>query len=99
MNITKEEVIERINNLKNGTIYSVVFTKVNGEDRLMNSIKGTSKGVNGTGKKFSDEEKRLLSVFDMQLRSKGVEENKCWRSVRLDTIKQLKCNGETYIVC
>jgi hypothetical protein len=98
MNIKREQVVSMINNLKNGSIYSVKFIKKSGEERLMNSIKGTSKGVNGTGKKFSDEEKGLLSVFDMQLRSKGVEESKCWRSINLSTILEFTCNKEKYVV-
>lgn len=98
MNIKRQQVVEMIQNLKGGSIYSVKFIKKDGTERLMNSIKGTSKGVNGEGKKFSDEEKGLLSVFDMQLRSKGVEEHKCWRSVNLSTILEFTANKVKYVV-
>ena len=56
MNIKREQVVSMIHNLKNGSIYSVKFIKKDGTERLMNSIKGTSKGVTGVGKKFNDEE-------------------------------------------
>lgn len=98
MNIKRQEVVEMIHNLKNGSIYSVKFVKKDGTERLMNSIKGTSKGVSGVGKKFNDEEKGLLSVFDMQLRAKGLEEAKCWRSVNLCTILEFTADKQKYVV-
>jgi hypothetical protein len=98
MQVQRNNVIRMIQDLKGGTIYSVKFIKKDGSERLMNSIKGTSKGVNGTGKKFSDEEKGLMSVYDLQLRMKGVEEHKCWRSVNLQTIMEVVVNKVKYVV-
>ena len=97
--LTKDQAVEMIQTLKDGTIYSVTFTKKDGTERMINSIMGTSKGVNGNGKRYSDEEKGLISVLDMQLRVQGVEPEKCWRVVRKDTIKEIRVNKEMFVVC
>ena len=97
--ISKDQAVEMIQNLKEGTIYSVTFIKKNGEARMINSIMGTSKGVNGNGKRYSDEEKGLISVLDMQLRVQGVAPEKCWRTVSKDTIQEIKVNKEMFVVC
>ena len=98
LKITREEVINQIKSLKGGTIYSVKFIKKDGSERLLNSIKGTSKGVSGEGLKFDPNTKQLLPVFDLQLRRTGIEEKKCWRMVSLDTIKEFTSNHTTYLV-
>jgi len=97
--ITKDQAVEMIQTLKDGTIYSVTFIKKDGTERMINSIKGTGLGINGNGKRYSDEEKGLISVLDMQLRVQGVEPEKCWRVVRKDTIKEIKVNKEMFVVC
>lgn len=98
MQITKSEAKEKLTNLKNGTIYSVLFVKKDGSLRLMNSIKGTSKGVKGVGLKFNAEEKNLIPVYDLQLRVKGVEESKCWRMVNVETLQKVVINKEEFEV-
>jgi hypothetical protein len=98
MNIKKQQVVDMINQLKSGTIYSVKFIKKDGTERLINSIKGTSKGVNGEGLKYNPTEKQLLPVYDLQLRRQGVEENKSWRMVNLQTIRELVVDKVRYVV-
>lgn len=97
-NISRTEAVEMIKSLEDGTIYSVTFTKKDGSTRMINSIMGTSKGVNGNGKRYNDEEKGLISVLDLQLRVQGIAPEKCWRTVRQDTIQEIKVNKESYVV-
>lgn len=89
---------ELITGLKNGTIYSVTFIKKDGSVRLMNSIKGTRKGVKGVGLKFNAEEKNLIPVYDIQLKKAGNPEDKCWRMVNVSTLLELKVNNEAFTV-
>jgi len=96
--IPRIKVKEVLNSLPNGTIYSVTFIKKDGSIRLMNSIKGTRKGVTGEGLKFDAEEKGLVPVYDLQLRNKGTEENKCWRMVNVNTVQKLIVNKEEILV-
>ena len=96
--ISKDQAVEMIQNLKEGTIYSVTFIKKDGTERMINSVMGTSKGVNGNGKRYNDEEKGLISVLDLQLRVQGLEPEKCWRTVSKDTIQEVKVNKECFVV-
>lgn len=98
MIIKRKQVIEQINNLKSGTIYSVRFIKKDGSERLINSIKGTSKGTTGQGLKFDPSTKQLLPVYDLQLRRQGTPENKSWRMINLDTILEMTVNHQSYQV-
>ena len=74
----------------NGKIFSAVFTKKNGEKRLMGCRLGVSKYVKGVGLKFKPEEKSLIGVFDMVKRS--------YRFISLNTLEKLKINGHVYNV-
>ena len=74
----------------NGKIFSAVFTKKDGEKRLMGCRLGVSKHVKGVGLKFKPEEKSLIGVFDMVKRA--------YRFISLDTLEQLKINGHIYHV-
>ena len=96
--IPRIEVREKLSNLKNGTIYSVTFVKKDGSIRVMNSIKGTHKGVTGGGLKFDADEKGLIPVYDLQLARKGEAENKCWRMVNINTVQSISVNHETFSV-
>jgi len=99
MKITRQEAKQMISELKNGTIYSVTFIKKDGSIRLMNSIKGTQKGVKGVGLKFDAEEKNLIPVYDIQLAKKDPSNpDKCWRMVNVNTIKEVCVNKENYEV-
>ena len=96
--IPRIEVRERLQSIKNGTIYSVTFVKKDGSIRLMNSIKGTKKGVNGEGLKYDADAKGLIPVYDLQLARKGEPENKCWRMVNINTVQRIAIDREEFDV-
>ena len=96
--IPRKEVKEKLKSLKGGTIYSVTFVKKDGSLRLMNSIKGTQKGIKGEGLKYDAEEKGLIPVYDLQLAKQGEAENKCWRMVNVQTVQTISAEGETFSV-
>ena len=97
--LTRLQAKELITSLKNGTIYSVKFVKKDGTERLMNSIKGTSKGVKGVGLKFDAEERNLIPVYDIQLAKKDPSNpDKCWRMVNVETLLEVSVNHQTYKV-
>ena len=99
MKITRQQAKQMISELKNGTIYSVTFVKKDGSIRLMNSIKGTQKGVKGVGLKFDAEEKSLIPVYDIQLAKKDPSNpDRCWRMVNVNTITEVRINKENYEV-
>lgn len=96
--IKRAEVKQTLNELKGGTIYSVTFTKKDGTQRLMNSIKGTKKGITGEGLKYDADDRGLVPVYDLQLAKKGEAENKCWRMVNVNTVQKIVVNHEEYLV-
>jgi hypothetical protein len=99
MKITRQTAKQMISELKNGTIYSVTFIKKDGSVRLMNSIKGTGRGVKGVGLKFDAEEKNLIPVYDIQLAKKDpANPDKCWRMINVETIIEVSVNKEKFEV-
>lgn len=95
--IPRQQAKEMISSLKNGTIYSVTFIKKDGSVRLMNSIKGTQKGVKGVGLKYNTEEKNLIPVYDIQLAKKDPSNpDKCWRMVNINTLTEVCVNHENF---
>lgn len=99
MQITRQQAKTMIDDLSNGTIYSVTFVKKDGSIRLMNSIKGTKKGVKGVGLKFDPEEKGLIPVYDIQLAKKDpANPDRAWRSVNVNTLKEVCINKERFAV-
>ena len=89
MRISKVVATELINKSK-GKIFTATFLKKNGELRKMNCRLGVSKGVNGKGMSYNPTLKALKPVFDMQLKE--------WRTINLESIKELSINKEKYIV-
>jgi len=99
MKITRQEAKSKIESLSNGTIYSVTFVKKDGTLRLMNSIKGTKRGVKGVGLKFDASEKGLIPVYDIQLAKKDPENpDKAWRIVNVNTLTEVVINKEKFEV-
>ena len=96
--IPRIKVKETLAGLKGGTIYSVAFYKKDGTLRMMNSIKGTKKGVTGEGLKYDADGKGLIPVYDLQLAKKGEAENKCWRMVNVATVTRICVNHEEFMV-
>lgn len=89
MLISKVVATELINKSK-GKIFTVTFRKKNGELRIMNCRLGVSKGVNGKGMAYNPSLKGLKPVFDMQA--------KAWRTIDLESIRELNINKEKYMV-
>lgn len=72
----------------NGKIFSAVFTKKDGEKRIMVCRQGVAKYVKGVGLKFKPEERSLIGVFDMQ--------KEAYRFINLDTLEKIKIKGTEY---
>jgi len=70
------------------TFYVTFVKRTNGEVREMRCRVGVKKHLKGGEKKFSDEEKKLLTVFDL--------DKLAYRSIPLDQIIRVKVNGKTY---
>ena len=96
--ITRDQVAENLTSLKNGTIYSVTFIKKDGSVRMINSVKGTSKGVYGEGLRYDAKGRGLIPVYDLQLKSQGTDDNKCWRMVNTETVTKIVVNKEEIMV-
>ena len=72
-----------------GHIFSVDFIKrTTGETRHMVCRIGVKSHLKGGKKSFSDTEKNLLTVFDVQKNG--------YRSIPLENIIRVKINGRTY---
>lgn len=98
-NLRRSEIKNRIATIRNGRFYSVTFIKKDGTTRVMNTIKGTRKGVKGVGLKFNHVEKDLLTAFDVQLAKKDKDNpEKAWRFINLKTVVSIRMNKETYVV-
>ena len=74
----------------NGKFFSAVFTKKNGDKRLMNCRTKVKKYIKGVGLRFKPQDKGLMTVFDL---TKGE-----YRFLNLNTLERLKINGQKYII-
>lgn len=75
--------------VSDGRLFMVLFRKrTTGEERRMLCRTGVKSHLKGGTKKFSDSEKKLLTVFDVE---KGN-----YRSIPLDAIIKVKINGTVY---
>ena len=74
----------------NGKIFSAVFTKKDGEKRLMNCRLKVKKYVKGVGRKFKPGDKGLVGVFDVKKDQH--------RFINLHTLESLKISGVEYII-
>lgn len=80
---------EIIKGLAGNTIFSVDFVKRStGEARTMLCRLGVKKGVNGKGLNFDPVDKGLLPVWDLH--------KKAYRMINLDTVTEIRANGNTY---
>jgi hypothetical protein len=96
--IKRSEIVNKIRDLKNGSIYSVKFVKKDGSIRTMNTIKGTSKGVKGVGMSFSPESRNLIPVYDLQLACKKQKPEACWRMININTVLSISMNKSKFEV-
>ena len=75
---------------KDGKIFTVTFTKKNGEKRVMNARLGVKKHLRGGELKFDAEGRNLLPVFDVQKRG--------YRMINFNTVEKIVMNGKTVLV-
>ena len=85
------DILDRRNLIEetNGSIFSVLFTKLDGTERLMNcrlKVKSFLKG----GKSTTAHKPNLITVFDMQAKN--------YRNINLETLKSIKWKGKEVIV-
>lgn len=77
------DLIDKMTNT--GKIFSVLFTKKNGDERKMVGRRGVQIGLKGVGIKYDLREKNLINVYDMQARD--------YRCFNTNSIKEIKVNG------
>jgi hypothetical protein len=87
--ITRAAAVEVINRTR-GKFFTVKFVKKDGSVRVMNARVNTKKGVNGSGMSYDPAPKALKPIYDVK---KGA-----WRMINLNTIFEVKCNGNIYLV-
>ena len=90
MKIITKETAKKYIYETNGKIFSAVFTKKDGEKRLMNCRLKVKKYVKGVGRKFEPSKRGLIGVFDLQKDQH--------RFINLNTLEQLKISGVEYKV-
>lgn len=80
--------------LPSGTRFRVTFTKRDGTERIMNTIKGIDFAVTGSGGNYDPKEKGIEPLFDIDLAWKR-DAKDCWRAVRYDSVKEIEI-GDTH---
>lgn len=91
MIITLPQAQEKLINYRKGHFFSVSFVKrTTGELRIMNCRKGVRKFVKGVGAAYDFSEKALVSVWDAQ--------KKEYRVINLETIREIRIDGERFEV-
>jgi len=95
--VTKDQIRDLIVNAPVGRTMNLGFTKRNGEDRYITTIKGIDFGVQGFGAPYDAREKGIVFVYDVNLAREEDPEN-CWRAVRLDSVFSVETEGELYIL-
>jgi hypothetical protein len=88
--ISQDEVKDVFNRIRNGQIFSCIFIKKDGNERLMNCRRGVKKGLTGGGHGYNPEEYGLMSVFDMQ--------KKEYRMLNYKTTTEIRANKKRYMV-
>ncbi len=73
-----------------GKIFSAVFTKKDGSDRVMVCRFGVQKGVKGVGMAYEPHAYGLVTVFDIQKEE--------FRHINISTVRSLTVSGEQYEV-
>lgn len=82
-----EKNIELIKKMLGNKIFTVTFEKKNGELRKMNARLGVTKALKGGEKRYNTDDLNYLTVFDLQANE--------YRTVNLNTLKELSFKGET----
>ena len=98
--------IKEIIKSNSSKMMSITFTKADGQPRTIQFNPKTAKGVLGEaaseqGKKanatFKANNPEVIKVLDNQLLLKGMEEVRCWRSVKLEAVTKVKAGGKVYV--
>jgi hypothetical protein len=87
--ITPQQAVLMMERSK-GRIFSVLFIKKNGDERLMACRKHVTKGVKGVGMKYNSLRKSLMTLYDMNKQG--------FRQVDINTLVSIKINGEEFII-
>ncbi len=86
--IIKKKLAKKMIHDLHGKVFGATFIKKDGSIRNINCRTGVAKYLKGGEKRYSYD--NLLCVYDMQ--SKG------YRTINIDTLKQLRTGGNTYHV-
>lgn len=94
-NITAQQAYDMIENYDDGLIFHVKFVKrSDGKIRDMTCRKGVKKFLKGGSLAFNPKEKKLVTVWDRNAPNPG----KGYRSIPLDSILEVKMNGNVFVV-
>lgn len=81
--MNKEKIIELVGN----KFFTISFIKKDGTLRKMNARIGVTKHLKGGKKSYNPDDFNYLTVFDLG--------KKQYRTVNLNTVKEIKANNET----
>ena len=84
--MNKTELVRSIIRQAGSTFVSVTFVKADGTDRQLTFNPLDHRFIKGTGKANTDD--NLIKVRDIAINQ--------WRSFRVERLKQMKANGETW---
>lgn len=90
MNTIKRNQVAELMGSSNGRFFTIVFTKKNGQDRIMNARLGVKRYVNGNGMNYSPASYGNKIVWDAQVQQ--------YRTVNLETVKSLVVDRKFYTV-
>jgi hypothetical protein len=96
--IKRENVRETIKGIKRGKIFSVTFVKKDGSIRVISTMNGTTKGVTGRGMSYEPSERGLLPMYDLKEAKKTKDPKKSWRMINVETVKEIKVEGNVWII-
>ena len=88
--IGHEDVKELFGKIRNGQIFTAVFIKKDGSERVMNCRRGVKKDQVGRKLKYNPDDFGLMSVFDMQ--------KKAYRMLDYKTTTEIRANKKRYLV-
>ena len=90
MNTINRNQLVKLIKSTNGRFFTAIFTKKNGEDRIMNCRLGVTKNLTGKGMSYNPRDYDMISVFDVKADG--------YRLINLRKLKALQINGEVFTV-
>ena len=88
--ISRNEVRDLFRTIRNGQIFTAIFKKKDGSERVMNCRRGVKKALTGKGHGYNPEEYGLMSVFDMKKND--------YRMLNYKTTTEIRANKVRYVV-